>query len=84
MDASHCISMENSVNATVGGVGIPIAPRALNSLNSIERIEPQMMVATFNGKPRATIISCYSSTNVSEETEHTTFDDELSSLFVAS
>ena len=32
------------------------------------------------GNPRATIISCYSPTNVSEETELVTFYDELSSL----
>ena len=38
------------------------------------------MVATFNGNPRATIISCYSPTNISEETELITFYDELSSL----
>ena len=38
------------------------------------------MVATFNGNPRATIISCYSPTNVSEETELVAFYDELSSL----
>ena len=38
------------------------------------------MVATFNGNPRATIISCYSPTNVSEETELIAFYDELSSL----
>ena len=38
------------------------------------------MVATFNGNPRATIISCYSPTNVSEETELLAFYDELSSL----
>ena len=38
------------------------------------------MVATFNGNPRATIISCYSPTNVSEENEIVTFYDELSSL----
>ena len=38
------------------------------------------MVATFNGNPRATIISYYSPTNVSEETEFVDFDDELSSL----
>ena len=64
----------------VGGVGILIGPRALKSLNSIERIQPRMMVATFNGNPRATIISCYSPTNVSEETELIAFYDELSSL----
>ena len=39
-----------------------------------------MMAATFNGNPRATIISCYSPTNVSEETELVTFYDQLSSL----
>ena len=39
-----------------------------------------MIVATFNGNPRATIISCYSPTNISEETELVIFYDELSSL----
>ena len=71
---------KNSVNATVGGVGILIEPKALKSLNRIERIQPRMMVATFNGNPRATIISCYSPTNVSEETELIAFYGELSSL----
>ena len=73
------LAWTNSVNAIVGGVGILIGPRALKSLNSIERIQRRMMVATFNGNPRATIISCYSPTNVSEETELITFYDELSS-----
>ena len=57
-----------------------IGPRALKTLNSIERIKPRMMAVTFNGNPRATIISCYSPTNVSEETELIAFYDELSSL----
>ena len=70
-------SWKNSVNATVGGVGILIWPRALKSLNSIERIQPRIMVATFNDNPRATIISCYRPTNVSEETELITFYNEL-------
>ena len=38
------------------------------------------MAATFNGNHRATIISCYSPTNVSEETELVIFYGELSSL----
>ena len=46
----------NSVNVTVGGVGILLGPRALKSLNSLERIQPWMMAATFNGNPRATIL----------------------------
>ena len=56
-----------------------IGPRALKTLNGIERIQPRMMAATFNGNPKATIISCYSPTNVSEETERVTFYEELSS-----
>ena len=71
---------KNSVNATVGGVGILIGPSALKSLKSIERKKPRMMVATFKGNPRARIIICYSPTNVSEETELVAFYDELSSL----
>ena len=63
-----------------GGVGMLIGPRALKTLNSIERIQPRMMVATFNGNPRAKIISCYSPTKVSEKTELVAFYDELSSL----
>ena len=39
-----------------------------------------MMATSFNGNPRATIISCYNPTNVSEETGLVTFYDELSSL----
>ena len=39
-----------------------------------------MMVATFNGNPSTTIISCYSPTNVSEETDLIVFYNELSSL----
>ena len=42
---------KNSVNDTIGGVGILIGPRALKSLNSIERMKPRMMVAAFNGNP---------------------------------
>ena len=71
---------KNSVNAAVGGVGLLIGPRALKTLNSIEKIQPRIMAATFNGNPRATIISCYSPTSVSEETELVTFYNELSSL----
>ena len=44
------------------------------------RIQPRMMAATFNGNPKATIISCYSPTNVSEENEIATFYEDLSSL----
>ena len=70
----------NSVNATVRGVGMLIGPRALKTFISIERIQPRMMAATFNDNLKAAIISYYSPTNVSEETELVTFYEELSSL----
>ena len=35
-----------------------IGPRVLKSPNGLEKIQPRMMVATFNGNPSATIISC--------------------------
>ena len=57
-----------------------IGPKVIKTVNSIERIQPGMKTATFNGNPRATIISCYSPTNISEETKLATFYDELSSL----
>ena len=63
---------KNSVNAAVGGVGLRIGPRALKTLNSVEKIQPRMMAATFNGN--------YSPTNVSEKNELVTFYDKLSSL----
>ena len=44
-----------------------IGPQALKSLNSIEKIQPRMMVATSNGNPSETILSCYSPTNVTDE-----------------
>ena len=79
MDASHCISMEKLCQCHGRRCRNIIGPRALKSLNSIERIQPRMMVATFYANPRATIISCHSPTNVSEETELVAFYDELSS-----
>ena len=68
------------VNATIGGRGMLIGPQGLKSLKSIEKIQPRMLVATFNGNPSATIISCYSPTNVSEETDLIVFYNELCSL----
>ena len=56
-----------------------IGPQALKSLNSLEKIQPRMMVAIFNGNPRA-IIPCHSPTNVSEETDLITFYNEISSF----
>ena len=80
MDVATASAWKNSVNTTIGGVGMLIGLLAQKSINSIEKIQPRMMVATFNGNPNATIISCYSPTNVSEETDLIAFYNDLSSL----
>ena len=64
----------------IGGVGILIGLQALKSLYNIEKIQPMVMVATFNGNPSTTIISCYSPTNVIEETDFISFYNELTSF----
>ena len=71
---------KNSVSAMIEGVGMLIGPWALKSQDSMEKNQPRMMTTTFNGIPNATIISCYSPTNVSEETVLIAFYNEQSSL----
>ena len=42
---------KNSVNAAVGGVGLLIGPRALKTLNSVEKIQPRMMQLHLTATP---------------------------------
>ena len=74
---------KHSVNDVIGGVGTLLNPRAPKSLNSIAQMQPKMMVATFNRNPCTTIISCYSSSHASDETNLITFYNELSSFVVS-
>ena len=57
-----------------------LSPCILKSLNSVEKIQPKVMVAIFNGNPSTPIISCYSTTNATEENDLVTFNNELSYL----
>ena len=43
--------------------------KAYKSLNAVETISPTTMIASFNGDPAVTIISCYSRSNISDEEE---------------
>ena len=67
-------------NAVMGGVGMLLSQHALKSLNSIKKIQPRIMVATFNGNPSTTIISCDSPTNARDEADLDTFYEKQSSL----
>ena len=42
------LAWKNSVNASVGGVGMLIGPRTLKTLNSIERIQPMHVVHPYS------------------------------------
>ena len=61
----------------IRGIGTLIRPQVLKSLNSIEKIKPRAMVATLNDKSSATIISCYSPPDFSEETDLIPFYNEF-------
>ena len=57
-----------------------LSPKAANALNNIEAVDPRIVIATFQGNPATTVISCYSPTNVSDVTEVDDFYVSLSSL----
>ena len=61
-------------------VGMPPSPRALESLNNIEKIQTRMTVAIFNGNLSTTINYCYSPTNTSKEIDIIAFYNDLYSL----
>ena len=57
-----------------------LSPHATKSLNSFEKVTSRILVATFHGNPEATLILCYSPTNIADEQEVIDFYDDLSSL----
>ena len=67
-------------NSTIRGVGLLLSPKAHKALNSVETINPRTLIATFNGNPAVTVISCYSPTNVSNVDDREEFYAELSEL----
>ena len=71
---------KNSINSTIGGVGMLLSPQAYKSLNKIEEIIPRIIIADFNGNPTTTIISCYSPTNSSDQEVIDNFYQSLSSV----
>ena len=75
-----CSAWKNTVNAANGGIGMLLREDIYNTLSSIENISPRIMTETIQGNPQSTIITCYSPTNVSDETETERFHADLSSL----
>ena len=71
---------KNSTNATIGGVGILLSPRAQNNILRIEKISPRILVAEFNSNPTNTFIACYSPTNCSAESDADQFYCDLKAV----
>ena len=67
-------------NSTIRGVGMLLSPDAYKSVINIETISPRIMIATFNGNPQTTVISCYSPTNTADEEDAKDFCSDLGNL----
>ena len=57
-----------------------LSQRAYTALSSVEKILPRIMIATFNGNAKTTILCCYSPTNTSEIADDESFYLELSDI----
>ena len=75
-----CSLWRNSINASNGGIGMLVNQCTYNTISSVEMITPRIMVTSFQGNPQTTVISCYSPTMVSNETDAQRFYSDLSSL----
>ena len=69
---------KNTVNATVGGVGFLISPKAQKSLLSVEKINSRIILLHLNGNPTLSVISAYAPTNTSDDADKTSFYSSLS------
>ena len=71
--------LKSTGNSTIGEVGMLLSPHATKSPSSIEKVTPQILVATFHSNAEPTLISCYNPTNISDKQEIIYFCDDLSS-----
>ena len=69
---------KNSQNASIGGVGFLISPRAQKSLLSVEKITSRIILLHINGSPKLTVICCYAPTNTSDDADKSSFYSSLS------
>ena len=60
---------KNTINSTVGGVGILLSQKASDNLLNVESISSRIMVLVLEGNPRTTVICVYSPHNSSLESE---------------
>ena len=66
---------KNSVNASIGGVGLLLSPKAMENLSNIDKISSRIIIADFEGNPKSTVIACYSPINNSS-------DDDINDFYL--
>ena len=71
---------KNSVNATVGGIGLLLSPKAINNLVNVESISSRIMIAEFSSNPILTVVCVYSPHNSAPEEEVEEFYTSLKNL----
>ena len=70
------------MDAVIGCAGILLHPHAKLALENIETINKRTMIATFNEKPKCTVISTYRPTNVTSEDTIQDYSD-LTTLIIS-
>ena len=69
---------KNSINATIGGVGFLLSPKASSNLLNIESISERILLLELECNPRTTVICAYSPTNSSSDEDIKSFYQTLS------
>ena len=59
----------NNANAAVGGVGMVLDKKAENTLSDVKKWNNRIIIATFDGNPKTTVIVHYSPVEGDEESE---------------
>ena len=67
----------NSAQASQGGVGLLLGPKARKSLLKVRSISSRVLIAEFDGSPKTSVIVVYSPTNCADEDTVKEFYDTL-------
>ena len=71
------------MDAVLGCAGILLHPHVKLALENIETINKRTMIATFNEKPKCTVISTYRPTNVTSEDTIQEYYSDLTTLIIS-